>query len=873
MMKWFFKMSNLGLVLALSALAAFQLLNNLKSSTDIQCGDFGGDILSQPASAVEYISISKTSITSTTDNLQSLSETFLPSILRPFIFFHIPKCAGSTLRNAIDIRAKSFNKTTFVPCVDGVPCPTTEGTLSTDSSLAERAACAEVFLGHFRTALVGKMAEIDNIAPTSCKRSWNPTAPLYDCLTAIREPISRTISHYYHFLQNTRPEYNDQRLKDLSLEELQDVIGSSGGNVMLDYLSSYSNSKDKMGAATAMLSRCVVTVVEDWDMSAQLIEARYPWLRDAVSAAPAKNAASSKHESVQDLTSEQIGVFDRLLPLDMQLYREGVEIYKKQLRASLDVDPGVDLSKFSEHQSIAKHENSDSKAVESHYSEYPFIKAVTYFGRNNPLTFWNSDRLEDHIREDFSQFVAEGFNAIILMVPWAGFQLSVVPPSYDKAYLERLEYILDTAAEFNLFAIMRVSYPHDYNPENSPPGEHRCELTMVEEQYAPGIRDGWLDYLKTLDGILTKPKFEKTYMYSYFSWEDFFCLIGFMRVPEEEKKRLTEQLGLKRYVKNTFSYQEIKDIFGPNESDIIIPREGRGRPFEVYIDFMSSKWWALMEQGRNVHRKLSMEMRVDTEPVVFPDGTKRAHGYDLHLDDEGPPRQLYWSSYVGNEPGAVLTPETMVQSLNHVLSRSTSNGKSPTILGQFNYLDNTPGTEGFDQLPPAFCGDFLKKAASVLTQYTRGYGLWAYRNYRQSEIFNGSFLRDLQGWETQKAGNGHASIGSEGYLLLSGGESPASFVSVKQMARQLSSAECDGGNNEMEVCFRLRSKQVSSRVYILWNHTDIQAINSTDKWEERCIHLPAFENPGKYPLTFKVPAKSLVEIDSVEFFCRKLIAL
>lgn len=109
---------------------------------------------------------------------------------------------------------------------------------------------------------------------------------------------------------------------------------------------------------------------------------------------------------------------------------------------------------------------------------------------------------------------------------------------------------------------------------------------MVEEKYAPGFREGWIDYLTVLNGIVTKPQFKNIFLYSFFSWEDFFCLISFTRAPEEARRRLAEQLGLTTYVRTKYSANETLDMFQMDPSEIIVPLEGHGRLFEVYVEFI-----------------------------------------------------------------------------------------------------------------------------------------------------------------------------------------------------------------------------------------------------------------------------------------------
>lgn len=830
-----------------------------------------------------------------------------PSLSRPFIFFHIPMCAGSTLRNAISVRAKEMGKKTLVPCLDGVPCPTTEDSIEKDAQLTERAACTEIFLGHFTTKLVSTISSIDqqqsaskDSTTPSCKRQWRKNEPQYDCLIALREPVSRTISHYYHSIENTRDRYKGRKFKDLSDEEVIDVIGSSGGNNMVDYLSAWEQHRsqsgltwdEKVDSAIKTLSKCVLVVVEDWETSSMLIEKKIPWLEKAVASAPSKNRAKSSHEKVDDLSQEHVNLLVERLAFDIKLYQRGTDVYIEQLHA-LDMKSKVEFRKsYAAVKSKKKSDNvavvsdtaiksqskSDNDTVASYSKEF-VTKAVTYVGRNNPLTFWDSARFQDYIREDFKQLVDEGFNTIILIVPWAGFQLNVVPPKYDDFSLNRLEYFLDVALEFNLKIIARVSYPHSFNKANEPPGQSRCELVMVKEEVVPGFRQGWIDYMRTINDIFMRPKYGKIYQYSFFSWEDFFCLIDLLRAPEQDRKRLAQSLGFQEYVAEKYSAAEQQEIFGQEASEIIIPLEGGGRPFEAFVEFMDFKWWGLMEEARRVHPRLTMEIRVDMETVVYPDGTKVGKGYNLHTEDpNGPPHQLYWNLqmvYMVNKPHSIWSADDAVETLKHMLHRVTNGGQVPAILGQFNFLDNTPGLEHTAQLPPSVCEEFLKKAAPIIKQYTHGYGLWAYRNYRQSEVFNGSFLRGLDGWQEATHGDGRVKKQDDGYLLLFGGVNNDSFALVQQVVQQLPQAACDKGDNNMQLCFSLRlsdhtSSTPGSDLQILWNHTLVESIRVTSySWESHCLRLPALVDYQSFPFSFKVPKNSAVVLDNVEHFCHE----
>ena len=786
-----------------------------------------------------------------------------------FIVFNIPATAGTTLLEPIYQKAKLWEKATFFPCHDELPCATTEKSIQTNRLRETRAVCAEVLLGHFTTGLVDKLSEIDS-SSTSCSRHWNGE-PTYSCLVAIQEPITRTISHYYQYLQDSRPEYNGRILTDLSMEQLKDVIGSSGGNLMLDFLSpddrgSQQSLDEKLDSAQAFLSKCTIFVGDDWETSMKLMQRRAPsWLADMEVAAPTEDTPTWRQETIDDLSKEQMGLFMELLQLDIVVYQKGVKAYKKQLR-SFNLVPGKELSVL--YDDIFK----DKYDMWS----YPFIKAVTYFGRDSPLTFWGSDRIEDHIRQDFAQFLSEGFNTLILVIPWRGFQLSVVPPKYDKIYQERLEYILDVATEFNLFVIARVSYPHDSHPHNELNWEERCCRLLGTEAYGQGVRAGWLDYLSMLNGILTRPKYKKTYLYSFFSWEDLYCLIHLREQPLEVRRQFTEIFEFRTYVETKYTLEERQEIFGMESTDIVIPLsyDNPGRSYEVFIDFVDTKLWPLVLLGRRVHPRLTLEVRVDVEHVPYPDGTVNLKGYSLHHDDvKGPPRQAYYGSYMAP---AGEDMNGAVAALGKVLARVGYNGGSPVILGQFNFFDNSPSIQGRQQMSFNACAEFLRQSVPLLRKYTVGYGIWAYRNYRQSEVFNGAFQRGMLGWEMQANGGGSASIGVDKYLVLSGDASVSdSYASVQQMGVQYPELACDEKNNNMELCFFARWSGMSnmkSRLNILWNHTQVHSLDALETWNEHCVRLPALGSQAYYqsfPYAFKVPHDSSVQIDRVQFFCRK----
>eukprot|EP00550_Attheya_septentrionalis_P012376 CAMPEP_0198303626 /NCGR_PEP_ID=MMETSP1449-20131203/56982_1 /TAXON_ID=420275 /ORGANISM="Attheya septentrionalis, Strain CCMP2084" /LENGTH=931 /DNA_ID=CAMNT_0044006123 /DNA_START=147 /DNA_END=2942 /DNA_ORIENTATION=+ len=814
-----------------------------------------------------------------------------PSVQHPFFFFHIPKCGGSTLKNVLNQATKAIGKTSFNPCYDSIPCPTTENSILSDPALERRAACTDVFVGHFTTKLIPTLANIRHSEEDKqCKRDWDqdifqgPHLPYadFECMVAMREPISRFVSHYYHFIEKDNPNWKGKRLSDCSIDDLTEIIHSSANNTMVTYLSNHMSATsltwdDRIEEAENVLSHCIVVVLEDWNRSTRLVETAIPWIKGFLSGAQSKNVASnvSKHELIDDFSPENAEALKQMLEGDIKLYNKAIEIYRAQLNQyGIITESTTDISDR-ETGTFQTSKKIDKKSVApSIATQFPtMVKSVTYYGRGNPLTTWDQ-KYESVIDADFEGFRKEGFNTVTLLVPWSGTQLNVMPPLYDSFTFERIEFVMNKAVKHGLRIIFRVSYPHSFNPANIIGVGERCTSIMAEDT-SNGFKEGWLDYMNKLNILFSKTEYRETYLYSFFSWEDFFCLLSFAQdTPDNnERVRLSNHIGFGSYLTSRYSSDALKDMFpGVEPGEYPIPHWDIGvKSFSPYIDFIDLKWWSLVEEARIVHPNLSMEVRVDAEG-----GTKT---YDMHLEDHGPPRQGYWSGYMGART-QVLSAEDGIKSLERILYHASGGNRSPLLLGQFNFQDNTPRvnrTLPFISLDE--CNTFLEKSATVLKKYTQGYGLWAYRDYRQSAIFNGQFLRGLEGWDGKIGGKGSITFEDYFVLLSANGinnKDHESFAKVEQRVRQIPINNCDNSNNNMEVCFKYRMKGTdassSSRsrnvLYVEWDGTRVGRVQSTSStWNEHCLRVPSLEDNNLYTVGFLAQGTASVNIDNVEVSC------
>ena len=64
--------------------------------------------------------------------------------------------------------------------------------------------------------------------------------------------------------------------------------------------------------------------------------------------------------------------------------------------------------------------------------------------------------------EELAQIAADGFNSIVLVVPWREFQPGVLPLSYNRYAFQKLDKVMNAARAHGLMVELRVGYVWDY---------------------------------------------------------------------------------------------------------------------------------------------------------------------------------------------------------------------------------------------------------------------------------------------------------------------------------------------------------------------------------------------------------------------------
>ncbi len=138
------------------------------------------------------------------------------------------------------------------------------------------------------------------------------------------------------------------------------------------------------------------------------------------------------------------------------------------------------------------------------------LRSVTYVSDAWVMNFWNSE--SDHLEEELAQIAEDGFNSIILAVPWREFQPDTAPIQYSDYAFAKLDRIMRAARDQGLWVSLRVGYTWDHCGGEVP--QIRYRKLLGDEK----TRSVWLDYAKELYEAVSG--YENFYG-GFLAWEDF----------------------------------------------------------------------------------------------------------------------------------------------------------------------------------------------------------------------------------------------------------------------------------------------------------------------------------------------------------------
>lgn len=376
-----------------------------------------------------------------------------------------------------------------------------------------------------------------------------------------------------------------------------------------------------------------------------------------------------------------------------------------------------------------------------HLASAKYVKAVTYFGNAWPLNYWNSDL--SRAPADFEEIKSDGFNAIILVVPWGEFQPGLKPTRFnDDAYM-RLKQVCSQAKGAGLQVHMRVSYQHDMYLGVERPAPDRFDSLLAGDELIPA----WQQYLARIADVT-----RDCASGAFISWEDFWHATATMAttLSPAESAALSIRMGFDAWVRI-----HADDAYRARYSAVVKNLGAYPVPARTSPDFrMVYKWFddRLMSHlmpvlGRQLPNS-SIEARVDDDPIYeagkIVEWYSHAQTYQV---SSSPYLMTYWAPAMGAENKSDRESATkVIKRFSYINKKIAGRSKNRIIIGQFLFQDNTPSASKNTVIDPAELSDFLKQIAVPLLTETAGYALWGARDYDASVLFNGFFSLNDLGW-------------------------------------------------------------------------------------------------------------------------------
>lgn len=378
-----------------------------------------------------------------------------------------------------------------------------------------------------------------------------------------------------------------------------------------------------------------------------------------------------------------------------------------------------------------------------------YLKAVTYVSDAWVSNFWNTE--SDHMEEELAQIAADGFNSIILVIPWREFQTSLVPISYNDYAFKKLDRVMRAADAQGLGVELRVGYTWDYYADDA------SALRFREILRDPTAKEAWRAYAGRLYEIASAyPCFHG----GFITWEDFWNYVedasgfGTGQYSKDEAKKI----GYQDYLEKHYTLDEVNESYRPSEpftsfSDVYIPRRSH-YAYKLFYEFYDAFLTELLEDTQQVFPNLSMEVRLDVDPVDSNDGSGGKVGvphYQTFPCGSSSYTSLMYSVSMGRDYNQLLTASEAIETMNEQLARVRQyNGGKPIFIDQLLYMDETEGFSHNARLHESHRGAFLTGIPATLRNYTNGYAVWTYRNYTNNPVYNSQFALGSRGWEVSK---------------------------------------------------------------------------------------------------------------------------
>jgi len=275
----------------------------------------------------------------------------LPSPQDRFVFLHVEKSGGSTMRQYIVDSAISHGLNYIVPCFDNVPCDVFElSDVRLQNTIPFHITNVSVVAGHFDYSL---FSDVSADEPT----------PTFSCLLLGRSPIQRIKSYYYHRCYTNKDCVGYQRpINDLSVDEMHEIMKIRTSNNLIIQDEGMENAycralagngrrttgksiyddieldfipKEAEESALKHVEGCVVGLLEYWPDTQASVQHFFPWL-DLHSKLYFENEnVMARHYDKEKIREDLFQVFLLYNQCDLKLYNKMKKQFFTQLIATL----------------------------------------------------------------------------------------------------------------------------------------------------------------------------------------------------------------------------------------------------------------------------------------------------------------------------------------------------------------------------------------------------------------------------------------------------------------------------------------------------------------------------------------------------------
>ena len=370
-----------------------------------------------------------------------------------------------------------------------------------------------------------------------------------------------------------------------------------------------------------------------------------------------------------------------------------------------------------------------------------YLKSVTYFGDEWPINYWGSE--DENMSSNFAKIKEDGFNSIILVIPWREFQPENGKEEWNQTAFDKLHKVMSCAEEHGLWVTLRIGYSWDYYGPSELPSRFAGVTKKDSEDRAM-----WLRYSQA---IYQAASAHENFHSGFITWEDFWNYVHNMgrNYTEEERITLAQECGYTEYLKAAHTLDEINQLYEKaftSYDEIGIP--DRKSPaaalfFEYYDQFLNE----FLAETQTVFPGISMEVRVDGDPIYESEGNYYySHRVTYPCTGAEYTALMYSVSMGQKNEYDRISAETALKSTNRTLSGLYALSGKKLYAEQLLYMDTTAEFAHNTQVLEDEVDDYIRGLAPVMQEYTMGYGLWVYRNYVNNCVYNGQFGLGFTGW-------------------------------------------------------------------------------------------------------------------------------